>query len=102
MSELKEKFSFNDLSTGLIIFYSIMFLLCVTGIIIFLIVGFIFQNNLKKAESNQSQYCYIITCPCSNSDEKPCGAYAKRKVGDNWSCSNAPNIIVNDNGEPVN
>lgn len=73
-------------------------------IIILVIMGISFNNQLSRCENYQSPFCYSIQCPCDNSTDGPCFGYAKRPGprSGTWYCSSAPNALVNDDGSSAN
>lgn len=77
-------------------------------ILILILIGFGYQYNheLTICETRQSPFCYTIFCPCDNPEgepkQPPCFGYAKMPAGDNqWYCSNAPNTLVDNNGNII-
>lgn len=72
-------------------------------IILILIAGFSYRSELNICQNYQSPYCYAIQCPCDNQSSGPCFGYAKMPgpQEDTWYCSNAPTLLVDDNGNPV-
>lgn len=75
-------------------------------IIVTIIFGVIYNNDLTRCETQQSTFCHVIQCPCDgqgSNAEPPCFGYAKMPASQpgQWYCSNAPLTIVDDNGNIV-
>lgn len=87
------------ISVGGIIINIIM----IIGIIILIIVGVIYNNQLNSCQTKQSSFCYNISCPCDDKNQGPCFGYSKMPAGKEgqWYCSNAPLTIVDNNGNVV-
>lgn len=75
-------------------------------IITLIVMGSIYSSNLSTCEQQQSNFCYAIQCPCDpvsgNNPAPPCFGYAKMDLGNNrYRCSNAPQSIVDSDGNAV-
>ena len=82
------------------IIVNIIMLLIIVAIIV---IGIIYNNDLKMCENKQSPFCYTIQCPCDTQQEAPCFGYAKMpaEVSGQWYCSDAPLTAVDNNGTRV-
>ena len=76
-------------------------------IIVLVVMGNIYSNDLTKCEQEQSPFCYTIQCPCddltsANTPAPPCFGYAQMDAGNgNFRCSIAPYQVVDSKGNPV-
>lgn len=75
-------------------------------IITLIVMGSIYTGDLNTCQQQQSTFCYAIQCPCDpvsgNNPTPPCFGYAKMDLGNNrYRCSNAPESIVDANGQAV-
>jgi hypothetical protein len=97
-----DKSRFNDLNLGFLILYISIVVIGIISILIFFSLGIVYLNNVSKLEKTQSNYCYTFSCLCESENVgPPCYGFAKRNVGENFSCSNAPNSIVDKNGKLI-
>jgi hypothetical protein len=72
-------------------------------ILIMVVLGLMFNTSLKNCETEQSPYCYTITCPCDDDTKGPCFGYATKpgsKEG-TFRCSIAENTDVDITGKIV-
>lgn len=78
----------------------IIIVVIIIAIIIVAIQGFTYQSTLNTCETEQSLFCYTITCPCDDDSQGPCFGYAKRpaETDGQWYCANAPRTAVDNNG----
>ena len=75
----------------------------VVFIVVLILIGVQYNNELKLCETTQSTFCYNIQCPCDQISQAPCFGYAKMpgpKSGQ-WYCSNAPLTLVDNNGNII-
>lgn len=79
-------------------------------ILVTIIFGVIYNNDLTRCETEQSSFCHVIQCPCDINNNTsppttvgPCFGYAKAPAAKpgQWYCSNAPITIVDNDGNIV-
>jgi len=72
-------------------------------LIVLIVLGIVFSNNLHNCENNPSPFCYDIQCPCDDFSQGPCFGYALRLASDgvNFNCSNSVLSTVNSSGSLV-
>lgn len=72
------------------------------AIVFIVLIGLSYQRSLTICETNPSELCYNIHCPCSEDSQGPCFGFAKRSVGENrWVCINSPLTVVDNQGKKV-